>query len=230
MPRIARIVAQDYPHHITQRGNYKQTVFVKDKDYKFYLERLEEYRSRYKLSILAYCLMPNHVHFVAIPENKDSLAKTFNASHMRYAHYFNKKNQLRGHLWQGRFYSCILDEPHLYAAIRYIENNPVRANLVKNPWDWNWSSAKEHVFKKRNNKLTLEDANRFMTVDDWSKYLSQKEDEKIIDKIRAVTLTGRPLGSDVFISKLEKLFSRRLKALPHGRPRKNKEKTVAVPI
>ena len=121
MPRIARIVATDYPHHITQRGNYRQTVFTKDTDYKFYLERLNEYRSKYKLSILAYCLMPNHVHFVASPKNEDSLAKTFNACHMRHAHYFNKRNRLTGHLWQGRFYSCVLDDNHLYATVRYVE-------------------------------------------------------------------------------------------------------------
>ena len=75
MPRIARIVATDYPHHITQRGNYRQRVFDKDSNYKFYLERLNEYRDKYKLSILAYCLMPNHVHFVATPKNEDSLRK-----------------------------------------------------------------------------------------------------------------------------------------------------------
>ena len=94
MSRVARIVAVNYPHHITQRGNYKQIVFNKSTDYRFYLERLNEYRNKYKLSLLAYCLMPNHVHFIAIPEKEDSLAKTFNAAHMRYAHYFNKKSGL----------------------------------------------------------------------------------------------------------------------------------------
>jgi len=148
MPRIARIVATGYPHHITQRGNYRQTVFVKDSEYSDYLKWLDEYTKKYKLAILAYCLMPNHVHFAAIPEEKDSLAKTFNACHMRYSQYFNKKNRLTGHLWQGRFYSCILDERHLYAICRYIENNPVRAKLVKKPENWQWSSAKTHLNKE----------------------------------------------------------------------------------
>jgi len=219
MPRIARIVVTDHPHHITQRGNYGQRIFVKDSDYKFYLERLNEYRDKYRLSILAYCLMSNHVHFVAIPEKENSLAKTFNASHMRYAHYFNKKNRLRGHLWQGRFYSCVLDDNHLYATVRYIENNPVRAKLVKKAWDWEWSSAKEHI-KEGRGILHLTDISKFVKIEDWKRYLSQKEDGKIVSSIRKNTLTGRPLGSGAFVAKLEKLFDKRLKALPRGRPKK----------
>ncbi|MFH1504709.1 MAG: transposase [Candidatus Omnitrophota bacterium] len=220
MPRIARIVAVDYPHHITQRGNYKQRVFTKNNDYKFYLERLNEYQNKYKLSTIAYCLMPNHVHFVAIPKDKDSLAKTFNASHMRYAHYFNKKSNLTGHLWQGRFYSCVLDDNHLYAVARYIENNPVRAGLVKKAWNWKWSSAKEHILKEGRGILSLIEISKFMEADNWRSYLSQKEDEKIVNNIRKNTLTGRPLGDDAFIIKLEKIFGKRLKALPRGRPKK----------
>ena len=112
MPRIARIVVPGHPHHITQRGNYRQTVFVKDTDYTFYLQRLNEYIVRHKLSILAYCLMPNHVHFVCIPEHEHSLAKTLNACHMRYAHYFNKKRRLTGHLWEGRGLLSLADINH----------------------------------------------------------------------------------------------------------------------
>ena len=220
MPRIARVVVKDYPHHITQRGNYRQIVFTKDADYKFYLERLNEYHGKYNLSILAYCLMPNHVHFIVIPKNEDSLAKTFNACHMRYAHYSNKRNRLTGHLWQGRFYSCVLDDNHLYAAVRYVENNPVKAKLVKKAWDWNWSSAKERAPEKGRGLLCLADINKVMEIDDWKSYLSEKEDKEIIKEIEKSTLTGRPLGSNIFITKLEKLLGRRLKTLPPGRPKK----------
>lgn len=221
MPRIARIVAKDCPHHITQRGNYQQAVFTKDSDYKFYIECLAEYHNKYNLSILAYCLMPNHVHFIAIPGSENSLAKTFNACHMRYAHYFNKKNNVKGHLWQGRFYSCILDDFHLYTAVRYIESNPVRANLVEKPWDWRWSSAREHTKNIKSSILALAPAGKFMQIEDWESYLMQRDDEEVIKRIRANTLTGRPLGSEAFVDNLEKIFNRRLKALPHGRPNKD---------
>ena len=223
MPRIARLVVTDYPYHITQRGNYRQEVFVTDDDYRFYLRHLNEYQEKYGLSVLLYCLMPNHVHFLAIPREKDSLAKTFNAAHMRYAHYYNNKNGLVGHLWQGRFYSCVLDEEHIIAAARYIENNPVRAKLVEKAWDWKWSSAREHVFGKEKGILELSDISRYIDVKDWKYFLSQKEEKRIIDSIKSNTLTGRPSGNEAFVSRLENITGKRLKALPHGRPRKMKK-------
>ena len=225
MPRIARIVAIGYPHHITQRGNYRQTVFTDNSEYSQYLTWLNEYADKNKLLMLAYCLMPNHVHFVAIPKKEDSLAKTFNTCHMRYSQYFNKRNKIRGHLWQGRFYSCILDERHLYATIRYIESNPVRAKLVKKAENWQWSSTKAHLSKNKGKSIfTLADVANYIEVDDWREYLSQKEDESIIAKIRSNTLSGKPLGNEIFISKLEKICGSSLKTLPRGRPKKKKKK------
>lgn len=138
MPRIARAVAVDYPHHITQRGNYRQPVFETDEDYVRYLEWLKLYSSKYSLKIWAYCLMGNHIHFIAVPMEQDSMAKTFNTLHMRYAQYFNMRNKTAGHLWQGRFYSCVLDERHVYAGIRYVENNPVRAHIVGKARLYRW--------------------------------------------------------------------------------------------
>jgi putative transposase len=98
MPRKTRIVTIGYPHHITQRGNHKQTVFTTNTEYIKYLKWFDEYAKKYDLTILAYCLMPNHVHFVAIPEKENSFAKIFNICQMRYAQYFNKKHNLTGHL------------------------------------------------------------------------------------------------------------------------------------
>lgn len=222
MPRIARIVAIGYPHHITQRGNYRQTVFTNDAEYALYLKWLNEYAKKNSLAILAYCLMPNHVHFVAIPQKEYSLARTFNACHMRYSQYFNKKKKLTGHLWQGRFFSCILDENYLYAAVRYIENNPVRAKLVKQPEDWKWSSARPHI-SEATSILALDDAKKYLDIEDWQEYLSQREDASAITKIRGNTLSGKPLGSKNFITKLEKFFGKRITPLPRGRPKKKQK-------
>ena len=90
MPRKPRIVIPELAYHVTQRGNYRQNVFGKDQDYKQYGYWMTAYSSKYGLDILAYCLMKNHVHFIVVPHNKDSLAKTFNAVHMRYAQYYNR--------------------------------------------------------------------------------------------------------------------------------------------
>ena len=141
MSRSARIVIPDYPYHITQRGNYRQNVFIDDDDRIKYLSWIDEYSKRYQLSILAFCLMNNHVHFIAIPGKEDSLSKVFSIVHMRHSQYLNKRMGKSGHLWQGRFYSCVLDENYLIASLRYVENNPVRAGILKEAWKWKWSSA-----------------------------------------------------------------------------------------
>jgi len=219
MPRIARAVAVGHPHHITQRGNYRQQVFQGDEDYHQYLEWLKSYSTKYSLKIWAYCLMGNHVHFILVPIEPDSLAKTFNTLHMRYSQHFNIRNKATGHLWQGRFYSCLLDERHLYAGIRYVENNPVRAGIVKKAEDYKWSSAKSHV-KGKSDPVQSNDCYVLKKIKDWSAYLKEKEDVLLVDAIRKNTRSGRPCGDHLFAQQVEKLLGRRLVALPRGRPRK----------
>jgi len=145
MPRRARVVFEGVGHHITQRGNYRQNVFEDDSDKRKYVEFIREYSEKYGMKIYAYCLMSNHVHFIAAPVKEDSLAMTFKYANMRYSSYFNRKNKRSGHLWQGRFYSCPLHFEHALEALRYVERNPVRAKMVELPWEYEWSSAREHV-------------------------------------------------------------------------------------
>lgn len=217
MPRISRVVIPELPHHITQRGNYQQTTFYSNADYFQYLTWLTEYSRKFGVSFLAYCLMPNHVHFIAVPLREDSLAKTFNTCHMRYSQFFNKKCRLTGHLWQGRFFSCVMQESHLYAAIRYVENNPVRAKLVSRPGDWQWSSARAHLYQTTS-LLPLEDVRKTLPdISDWEEYLGESN-PSAAEQIRRHTLTGRPLGSDEFLFSLEKTLGCQLRALARGRP------------
>jgi len=222
MPRIARVVVVGLPHHITQKGNYRQDVFLDADHRKRYLAWIQEYSFKYGVSILAYCLMRNHVHFIAVPAKDDSLAKTFNTAHMRYSQYFNKKLKQRGHLWQGRFYSCVLDESHLILAARYIERNPVRAGIVEEPWQWPWSSAVAHINEGEVGLIELGDLFRItgMSYNSWKGFLDSADETSFLQRIRKYTLTGRPLGETVFMDKLEDKLNRRLCALPRGRPKK----------
>lgn len=221
MPRILRPVAIGYPHHITQRGNYRQQTFESDDDYIQYLQWLQQYSRQYLLKVWAYCVMSNHVHFIAVPMESTSLAKTFHALHMRYSQYFNQNRGIGGHLWQGRFYSCAIDNQHLYAAVRYVENNPVRAKIVEKPQDYKWSSARSHIEKEADTVLS---GDCYLTeqIQDWLLYLEEKDDEEINNAIRNNTRTGRPCGEDGFIKTLEGIVGRRLKAMPTGRPKKVK--------
>ena len=223
MGRIARVVIAEYPYHITQRGNYKQKVFSNQEDYKIYLGWIAEYSEKNKLSILAYCLMPNHVHFIAIPEDSTSLARTFNLSHMRYSQYYNKKDDRIGHLWQGRFFSTLLSKDHLYEAIRYVENNPVKAKIVEESESWEWSSVRDHLdIRKKNIILKIADYREHLQIENWREYLKSKTDKNIEEEIKKNTKTGRPCGGESFIEKLEKILGRRLRALPEGRPSRGK--------
>lgn len=218
MPRISRAVAIGLPHHITQRGNYRRGVFEKEDDYLHYIEWLTTYTRKYSLKIWAYCLMGNHVHYIAVPMESDSLAKTFNALHMKYSEYINRRHKATGHLWQGRFFSCVLDEKHLYSGMRYVENNPVRAKVTKKAEEYRWSSARGHVHgvvdPVVSNGCTLVES-----VADWSSYLDGDEDSRMTETIRQNTRTGRPCGGEGFILWIEELLGRRVRAMARGRPR-----------
>jgi putative transposase len=224
MPRISRAIAVGYPHHITQRGNYRQTVFAVVEDYTRYLEWLTQYAGQYKLEIWAYCLMPNHVHIVGVPGADDSLASVFRTVHMQYSQYYNRKTQNVGHLWQGRFYSCALDEAHVHAAVRYVEMNPVRAGIVASAEDYPWSSAKNHVDGIADTVLS---GRCFLleTIRDWKQYLAEAPNQTAGKKLIKSTKTGRPCGNDEFVKRLEALLGRRFATLPPGRhyTRKNEE-------
>jgi putative transposase len=224
MPRTARIVAEGLPHHITQRGNYQQSIFFDDSDREQYLRLLDKYSKKFGFYILAYCLMPNHVHIIGIPATTESLSKTFQQTHQLYSQYMNIKKTTKGHLWQGRFYSCILDDKHLIMATKYVERNPVKGGLVTEPWTWKWSSASVHINNKHNHIILLSDIFSLinMTHDQWRQFISYAEANEEINQIRSHTLTGRPLGSGEFIKKLEIKYKRRLVALPRGRPFKEK--------
>jgi putative transposase len=175
MPRLARAVFSGVAHHITQRGNRRGNVFFNAEDRRTYLAWLRDYCTKYGVEILAYCLMTNHVHVVAVPTDESALEEVFRPLHTRYAQRINRRKCWKGHLWQGRFFSSALDEDYLWAAIRYVERNPVRARLVRKAENYPWSSAAAHCGLKKDDVLTAEHGwwRRFKTVGNWSMWLAQ---------------------------------------------------------
>ena len=217
MPRIARVIVPDVPYHITQRGNYRQDVFENEEDKAVYLKYFQEYRKKHKLKVYAWVLMDNHVHFIVEPTDEISIAKVFNATHMRYSQYFNKKKGAFGHLWQGRFFSCPLDKEHLYEAIRYVELNPIRANLASDLTTYVFCSSRRLI---KESLIPLNNVAKYLEIDDWEVYLKGEENEELIQNIRANTKTGRPAGNTKFITKIEQKTGRNLIAQKRGRPKK----------
>jgi len=218
MPRIARLVIPDLPHHVIQRGNRRQNVFFCDEDKILYLKILRFQARQEKVKIWAYCLMDNHVHLIAVPATADGLVKAIAETHRKYTWLINVRNNWRGHFWQGRFISYPMDEAYLYSCVRYIETNPVRAGLVSKAEDYPWSSAPARVFGHDDPVLSPIPLAR--EIKDWGAYLRQQEKEEEIEAIRRNQGNGRPLGSEEFIDWLEQLTGRCLRARPRGRPPK----------
>jgi REP-associated tyrosine transposase len=220
MARLARVIALDTPHHITQRGNARQAVFGSDADRGVYLQLLAQYCELYRLSLAGYCLMSNHVHLIAIPRLPESLPNALKGAHGRYATYLNARRASSGHVWQGRYYSCPLEGTHFWAALRYVERNPVRAGMAAVAEDYTWSSAAVHCGIARDGTLLDLDAWRqTWTPCGWRDYIAVEEDS-IATEIRRSTHTGRPMGTREFVGALEVTLKRRLTPERGGRPRK----------
>jgi putative transposase len=146
MPRNSRSVAVGYPHHVTQRGNNRETVFLDDEDRSVYLEQLSHFTQKYHVDIWAYCLMSNHVHLLVVPHAPESLARGIGLTNMSYTQHVNRKYRRSGRIWQNRFFSSVVaTERYLWAVARYIEKNPVVAGIVDAAGDYRWSSAPGHL-------------------------------------------------------------------------------------
>ena len=184
------------------------TTFFRDEDYQEYISLMAQWCKKCSVEIWAYCLMPNHVHLIAVPESEDALRRGIGEAHRRYSRMINFRENWRGHLWQGRFASFPMDENYLLAAALYVEMNPVRANLVPDAASWPWSSAQAHLAKKDDGLVTV--APLLEMVGDWKIFLAGAEEERLND-IRRHERTGRPLGADLFVERLESDLGRTLK-------------------
>ncbi len=222
MPRIARIVFAGLPHHITQRGNRRGDVFFEDADRSTYLEMLTEYCELHEVDILAYCLMTNHVHLVAVPSREDGLQRVFKPLNMRHAQDINRRHGWSGHLWQGRFFSSVLDEIYLWFCVRYVERNPVRAGIVERAQDYPWSSAVAHCGLEQDAVLSSHSVHWkvFEGISDWAAWVGEEDDTERLSTVRRNIQKNLPCGSDKFLLRLEQLTGRSLRFRPIGRPRK----------
>ena len=195
MPRLRRTVFAGIPHHITQRGNRREEVFFTDDDRLAYLDWLKDYCDKHGVEILAYCLMTNHLHLVAIPDTEEGLQRVLKPLHMRYAQRVNRLRGWKGHVWQGRFFSSPLDESYLWAAIRYVERNPVRAHMVATAEDYRWSSAAAHCGLREDQLLSRRPAWRRQRqqIRDWSSWLAEGDEAQLLAVLRRNGEKGLPM-------------------------------------
>ncbi len=225
MARLARIIAPGTPHHVTQRGNRRQTTFFSDGDYKLYKSFVAEYCALEDVAVWAYCLMPNHVHLILVPKRPEGLGRALGEAHRRYTREINLREGWRGFLWQGRFASAPMDEEHTFLAVRYVELNPVRARLVKSPEAWRWSSAAAHLTGKDDGLVSVKPMLDLIGGPaQWRKMLASGLDENEAMAIRKAETTGRPLGGSGFIKRLERRLDRAIAKRRPG-PKRPGEKT-----
>jgi putative transposase len=220
MPRVRRPVFAGIPHHVTQRGNRQERVFFRDSDRIAYLKWLQEYGIRYGVEVLAYCLMDNHVHVVAVPDTEHALEQVFRPLHSKYAQRVNRIKSWKGHLWQGRYFSSPLDDAYLWAAVRYVERNPVRAGIVAKAEDYPWSSAQAHC-GLRMDSLLAGNSRRVssLNVGDWSAWLAGDDEPAKLEVLRQNAGRGLPCGQEAFVADLERQVGQPLRPRPRGRPK-----------
>ena len=201
MARIARFVVPGLPHHVTQRGNRRERVFFGDEDYELYRDLLSSQCRRQGVAVWAYCLMPNHVHLILVPDREEALGRALGETHRRYSSVVNARLRVTGHLFQSRFGSAVMDEEHLMAAARYVAANPVRARLVARAEDWRWSSVRAHLAGHDDGLVSVAPlidrcGGRF------SDLLDAPVSAEAVSALRAAETIGRPLGLASFLDRL----------------------------
>ena len=215
MARLPRIIVPEVPHHVTQRGNRRQRVFMEDDDYALYKDWLARSCRSNGVKVWSYCLMPNHVHLILVPSDDTGLSRAVGETHRRYSGYINSRLRVTGHLFQGRFGCVAMDESHLMAAFRYVALNPVKARLANTAVDWTWSSTPAHFRGKDDGLVTVKPLlDRVERLDEFLDMAPDPELEAALAKGQTI---GRPLMGDQALAELEKRFGRRLRPGKRGR-------------
>ena len=207
MARLARYILPGVAHHVTQRGNGRQTTFFCDADYATYLDLLGVHCAVHGVAVWSWVLMPNHVHLILVPDHVDALRAALSKVHRAYAGHIHAREQRTGHFWQGRFGCVAMDEPYLLAALRYVALNPVRARLTARAQDWRWSSVHALLDPVRGDGLT-DTAPVLERVPDFAELLAAGEDEVLSTQLRRAEGVGRPLGDSAFLDRVEATLGR----------------------
>ena len=225
MPRRARISMPGVPWHIIQRGNNRSVCFYAEEDYRLYLDHLKEQADKYGCVVHAYVLMTNHVHLLLTPEKENSAALLMKNLGQRYVQYINRTYRRSGTLWEGRFRSCLTQtEDYVLACYRYIELNPVRANMVNHPRAYPWSSYRCNAEGKASDLIIPHDQYMQLDREDENRRAAYRSLFKahvgdIDNQIRTATNGNYVLGNSRFQEQIAHALGRRVTKSKAGRPK-----------
>ena len=231
MPRHARLILSNCPHHVIQRGHNRQVVFAGDDDYLYYLDTLQKWKVKLGCKVYAYCLMTNHVHLVIDPGHQgENLSLLMKRIAGRQTRYVNKMEKRSGSLWEGRFKSSPINaNEYLLACCRYVELNPVRAGMVEEPWQYRWSSCPAKTMNKVLPWLDLDPfymslgntpEKRAEGYKTWLRETIPGNEWKLI---REATQRGQLTADRKFEREISEKIGRRLESRGPGRPKKNRK-------
>jgi putative transposase len=227
MARLPRLIVPNQPYHVIQRGNNRQPIFREEADYQRFLSWLKEISRFYEVAIHAYVLMPNHIHLLATPVNDTGLAQMMQKLGRLYVPWFNHKYERSGGLFEGRFRTSLIDtDSYFLACSRYIELNPVRAELVGSAADYPWSSYAHHAGIRPDGLIT--DHTLFWSLGNtpfqreaaYMGLVEQGMPQSEVDFITSSVLKNSPLASQTFKAELERKTQRQILPAKRGRPRK----------
>jgi putative transposase len=229
MPRKARVVLPNYPHHVVQRGHNRRAVFIEEADYQYYLENLAEWKTTLGCKVYGYCLMTNHVHLIVNPgEQPESLGLLVKRLAGRQTRLVNRVERRTGSLWDGRYKSSAIEtDSYLMTCCRYVELNPVRAGMVSYPADYCWSSYRRKVGLEQMDWLDIDPcfAGLAETLNDRQKayaaFVARGMSERELVFIRQAIQRCQLTGSNRFIDEVEERFGHRLEFRGQGRPMKS---------
>jgi len=231
MPRQARILLANTPHHIVQRGHNRETVFVEKDDYLYYLDTLKEWKQELDVNVYGYCLMTNHIHLILDPRNEPAnigkLMKRLAGRQTRYVNYQEKRS---GSLWEGRYKSSPIEtDRYLLACHRYVERNPVKAGMVTDIAEYEWSSYKQHVGLEADTWIDSDPAYQSLSnnaeerIRHYKNYVNQTGLESENNLITSALQRGQLTGTHRFTEEVEQRLGLRVEHRGPGRPRRMKK-------
>ena len=225
MARLPRLTLSGYPHHVIQRGNNRQPIFLAANDFSHFLVMMDESAKKFEVDVHAYVLMSNHFHLLATPHTDTGLPLMMQAVGRRYVHYFNQTQNRSGTLWEGRYRSTLIQaERYLMPCMAYIDLNPVRAGLVVEAKDYAWSSHGHYAGLRADKHVSPHPLFWALGNTPFGRevaYADMVRSGVGADQQAALTtsvLSGWALGSDDFVTDLQKRTERRVQKVQAGRP------------
>lgn len=230
MGRPLRLNDDGLVYHAINRGNNRETVFADEQDHLAFLHSLGQTQLRYPFRLYGYCLMSNHFHLLLRPEPGSTISRILQSLTVAHTWRFHRRHRTVGHVWQGRFKSPVVqDDEHLWAVLRYIEANPLRAGMVEDPADYAWSSFPAHGEGRANpllesipewSNLGPDESSRQLA---WRRKVMTEQTQDEIESIRRSVRNGFPYGEKSWVEEMAGKLGQKQGSRPRGRPRKGEK-------